>query len=106
MSGFTSGAACLIGLNQVKAAFGFGKTHGQPQPITLSDAQTGASLGPYVNPGPDKLPWETYIVNGVSMHGTASQAPQLGDVGYDYAYQVMQWFRNNWNEVYPTWTGP
>lgn len=106
MSGFTSGAACLIGLNQIKAAFGFGNTHGHPLPIEIKDALgSHATLGVFESPGPDKLPWQTVVVNGIPRAGTAEQAPQLGDHGYDYAYQVMKWFNDNWNVVYPKWTG-
>jgi MFS superfamily sulfate permease-like transporter len=53
MSGFTTGAAALIGLNQLKSAFGF----------TLT-------------------------------------VPQQGQPGYEYNYQVMQWFNEHWNLRY------
>eukprot|EP01034_Spumella_vulgaris_P027443 gene27443-34159_t len=49
MSGFTTAAAMLIGMNQLKNAFGF-----------------------------------------------TSNVPQQGQEGYDYNYQVMQWFLNHW----------
>jgi SulP family sulfate permease len=55
MSGFTSAAACLIGLNQLKNAFGY-----------------------------------TVAV------------PQAGQEHYEYNYQVMQWWADNWNlHTYP-----
>ena len=53
MSGFTSAAAMLIGLSQLKNAFGF-----------------------------------------------PSVAPQTGQTGYDYNYEVMQWFVRNWYITY------
>lgn len=59
MSGFTSGAACIIGLNQVKAAFGFSNSY---------------PFGPNV--------------------------PQQGNPGYEYNYQVMRWFKQNWYGEY------
>lgn len=52
MSGFTSAAACIIGLNQLKGAFGF-----------------------------------------------SSSVPQAGQEGYDYNFQVMRWFHENWNAI-------
>eukprot|EP01041_Mallomonas_annulata_P006682 gene6682-13537_t len=52
MSGFTSGAAMLIGLSQLKNAFGF-----------------------------------------------PSAAPQTGQEGYHYNYEVMEWFLHNWNNA-------
>lgn len=53
MSGFTTGAACVIGLNQLKGAFGF-----------------------YVS------------------------VPQAGQSEYEYNYQVMKWYVDNWNGVF------
>jgi len=53
MSGFTSGAAMMIGLNQVKNAFGF-----------------------------------------------SNSVPQAGQPNYDYNYQVMQFFIDNWYGKY------
>jgi len=55
MSGFTTAAACLIGLSQLKSAFGF-----------------------------------------------SNKVPQSGQPGYEYNYQVMQWFAEHWNDVYPS----
>ena len=71
MSGFTTGAAMSIGLSQVKNAFGF--------PSTPSGAI------PYNHPSSYEGPI------------TGKQPPQQGQIGYDYGYQIMQWFVVNWN---------
>ena len=52
MSGFTTGAAMIIGLTQVKNAFGF-----------------------------------------------TNKPPQPGQTGYEYNYQVMNWFVDYWYEL-------
>ena len=60
MQGFTIGAAMIIGLQQLKNAFGF----------------------------------------------TASTVPQSGQPGYEYNYQVMNWYINHWNDNTYTPTKP
>jgi Sulfate permease family len=62
MSGFTSGAACVIGITQMKGALGF-----ESNVSTLSKIFT---------------------------------APQTGMPGYEFNYQVLQWYMAHFNSKY------
>lgn len=73
MSGFTSGAACVIGLNQLKSAFGFSNS-GVPQ--------QGNQLQTLCY----------YLIH--------HKIKYLGQLGFENNYNVMRWFRVHWNDRY------